>query len=72
MASLISADLTHGHATLDYEGVVIHSGGAAIYDARVFNVGVAVGVDQLLGSDADYWLYQRKLWFGLLFGLNLN
>jgi hypothetical protein len=51
---------------------VIHSRGAAIYDARVFNVGVAVGIDQLLGSDADYWLYQRKLWFGLLFGLNLN
>jgi hypothetical protein len=71
-SSLITADLTHGHAALDYEGVVIHSGGAAIYDARVFNVGVAVGIDQLLGSDADYWLYQRKLWFGLLFGLNLN
>jgi hypothetical protein len=71
-SSLISADLTRGHATLDYEGFVIHSGAAAIYDARVFNVGMAVGIDQLLGPDADYWLYQRKPWFGLLFGLNLN
>jgi hypothetical protein len=71
-SSLITADLTRGHAALDYEGVVIHTGGAAIYDARVFNIGVAVGVDQLLGPDSDYWLYQRKLWFGLLFGLNLN
>jgi hypothetical protein len=71
-SSAISADLTRGHATTDYEGFVLHSGAAVIYDARVFNVGAAVGVDRLLGADADYWLYQRQLWFGLLFGLNLN
>lgn len=71
-SSLITADLTRQHALVDYEGFVVHGGAAAIYDARVFNVGVAVGVDQLLGADADYWLYQRKFWFGLLFGLNLN
>jgi hypothetical protein len=68
----ISADLTRGHATTAYEGFVVHSGAAVIYDARVFNVGAAVGVDRLLGADADYWLYQQKLWVGLLFGLNLN
>ncbi|RZK88881.1 MAG: hypothetical protein EOO62_36985 [Hymenobacter sp.] len=71
-SSAISADLTRGHATTDYEGFVLHSGAAVIYDAQVFNVGAAVGVDRLLGTDADYWLYQRKLWVGLLFGLNLN
>jgi hypothetical protein len=71
-SSLISADLTRGQATLDYEGLVIHSGAAAIYDARVFNIGVAVGIDQLLGPDSAYWIYQRQPWFGLLFGLNLN
>lgn len=71
-SSFITADLTHQHAIVDYEGFVVHSGFAAIYDARVFNVGMAVGIDQLLGTDADYWLYQRRPWFGLLFGLNLN
>jgi hypothetical protein len=71
-SSLISADVTRGHAALDYEGLVIHSGAAAIYDARAFNLGVAVGIDQLVGPDAAYWVYQRKPWFGLLFGLNLN
>ncbi|GAB3635316.1 hypothetical protein GCM10027422_09060 [Hymenobacter arcticus] len=68
----ISADLTRGHATTDYEGFVVHSGAAVIYDARVFNVGAAVGIDRLLGADASYWLYQQKVWVGLLFGLNLN
>lgn len=71
-SSFITPDLTHGHAPTDYEGLVLHSGGAVIYDARVFNVGAAVGLDQLRGADARYWLYQRRLWFGLLFGLNLN
>ncbi|MVN75205.1 hypothetical protein GO988_02595 [Hymenobacter sp. HMF4947] len=71
-SSFITADLTRQHATVEYEGFVVHGGAAAIYDAHVFNLGVAVGVDQLLGPDAAYWLYQRKAWFGLLFGLNLN
>ncbi len=71
-SSDITADLTRGHAAVEYEGFVLHSGAAVIYDARVFNVGAAVGVDRLLGKDAAYWLYQQKLWFGLLFGLNLN
>jgi hypothetical protein len=71
-SSFITADLTRQHATVDYEGFVVHGGAAAIYDAHVFNIGVAVGVDQLLGPDGAYWLYQRKGWFGLLFGLNLN
>jgi hypothetical protein len=71
-SSFITADLTRQHAQVEYEGFVVHGGAAAIYDAHVFNVGVAVGVDQLLGPDAAYWLYQRKPWFGLLFGLNLN
>ena len=58
--------------TADYEGVVLHGGLAAIYDARAFNVGLAMGVDQLLGPDAQHWVYQHKPWFGILFGLDLN
>ena len=56
----------------DYEGVVLHGGLAAIYDARAFNIGLAAGLDQLLGPDGPHWVYQRKPWFGLLFGLDLN
>lgn len=56
----------------DYESAVLHSGLTAIYDARAFNIGVATGIDQLLGPDGPHWIYQRKPWFGILFGLNLN
>ena len=56
----------------DYEGVVLHGGLAAIYDARAFNIGLAAGLDQLLGPDGKHWVYQHKPWFGILFGLDLN
>ena len=56
----------------DYEGVVLHGGLAAIYDARAFNIGLAAGFDQLLGPDGPHWVYQHKPWFGILFGLDLN
>ena len=36
------------------------------------NISLAVGVDQLLGADAPYWLYRHKHWFGVLFGPDLN
>lgn len=56
----------------EYEGLVIHGGLATIFDARAFNIGLAVGIDQLLGPDGAYWAYQHKPWFGVLFGLDLN
>ena len=68
----ITPDVTRGHAALDYEGLVLNAGLAAIYDARVFNLGAAVGLDFLAGPDRAYWIYQRRPWFGILFGLNLN
>jgi hypothetical protein len=72
-STFITADVTRPRVTTaDYEGLVLHGGIAAIYDARAFNIGVAMGADQLLGADASYWLYQHKPWFGILFGLDLN
>ena len=72
-STFISADVTSPRpTTADYEGLVLHGGLATIYDARAFNVGLAVGLDQLLGPDGPYWVYQHKPWFGVLFGLDLN
>ncbi|MBO3271111.1 hypothetical protein [Hymenobacter defluvii] len=68
----VTNDVTRQHAGPEYEGFVLHAGMATIYDARIFNVGLAVGFDNLLGPDRAYWIYQRRPWFGLLFGLDLN
>ncbi|XAZ82035.1 hypothetical protein A6C57_27200 (plasmid) [Fibrella sp. ES10-3-2-2] len=57
---------------IEYEGVVINGGIATIYDARIFNIGLAVGIDHLVDANRQHWIYQQKPLFGVLFGLNLN
>ena len=71
-SAFISPDLTRQHATLDYDGLVVNLGLATIYDARAFNVGLALGLDHLAGRDRRHWVYQNKPWLGVLFGLDLN
>ncbi|TGE26398.1 hypothetical protein [Hymenobacter metallicola] len=71
-STAITADVTGQQNRAEYEGFVVHAGAATIYDARIFNLGLAVGFDQLLGPDGRHWLYQRKPWFGVLFGLDIN
>lgn len=64
--------VTHIPIHIEYEGVVVNAGIASLYDARIFNIGLAIGVDQLMDANRSQWLYQQKPWFGVLFGLNLN
>ena len=64
--------VTNNRVPYEYEGVVVDIGVAGIYDARIFNVGLAVGLDNLLDPNRRAWVYQRQPWFGVLFGLNLN
>ena len=72
-STIINPDVTNQQAAIaEYEGFVVHAGAAAIYDARIFNLGLAVGADQLFGPDGRHWIYQRKPWFGVLFGLDIN
>ncbi|WP_141106630.1 hypothetical protein [Hymenobacter gelipurpurascens] len=71
-SSLITPDFTRQQAVTEYEGFVVHAGAAAIYDAHIFNLGLAIGADHLLGPDGRSWIYQHKPWFGVLFGLDLN
>lgn len=56
----------------EYDGFVLNGGFAGIYDAKKFNLGLAIGIDHLTDKNRKNWIYQDKLWFGLLFGINLN
>lgn len=72
-AAVINPDVTNQRAAVaEYEGMVAHAGAAFIYDARVFNIGLALGADHLFGPDGRHWIYQHKPWVGVLFGLDLN
>ena len=71
-STAINANNTGNQVVKDYEGIVLDLGGALIYDARIFNIGFAVGVDHLIDGNNKAWIYQHKPWVGILFGLNLN
>jgi hypothetical protein len=72
-SAFITADFIKGTPPqAEYEALVVHGGLAAIYDAQAFNVGIAVGTEQLLGPDSRNWIYDRQPWVGVLFGLDLN
>ena len=64
--------VTQGKINYEYDGLVINSGVAAIYDAKKFNIGLAVGTDFLVDKNRSDWIYQQKPWFGVLLGINLN
>ena len=56
----------------EYSGFVLNGGIAGIYDAKKFNIGLALGADILMDKNRSNWIYQGKPWIGVLFGINLN
>jgi hypothetical protein len=68
----MNGSVTTNQIAYEYDGFVIDAGIAGIYDAKRFNIGLAVGIDHLFDDNRSFWLYQNKPWIGILFGLNLN
>lgn len=64
--------VTTQYIDYEYDGFVLNGGFAGIYDAKKFNLGLAVGADYLVDKNRKHWIYQGKPWFGILFGINLN
>ena len=68
----MNPSVTNTQITSEYDGVVWSKGIAGIFGVNNFTIGLAVGYDDLLDNNKKYWIYQRKAWVGLAFGLNLN
>lgn len=64
--------VTESAIDYEYDGMVLMGGVAGIYDAKKFNIGIAVGVDYLVDKNKKAWLYQNKPWMGVLFGIDIN
>lgn len=71
-SAAINPSVTDRKIKEEYEGVVWLKGIAAIIGINNFTVGLAIGFDDLLDSNKRFWIYQKKPWLGLTFGLNLN
>ncbi len=68
----VSPTTTNNLQSLEYDGIVFAKGIAGIIAVNNFTVGISVGFDNLIDANRKRWIYEKKLWFGLAFGLNLN
>lgn len=70
--TFMSPTNTNGQLQQEYDGIVWNKGIAGIFAVNNVTIGLAVGIDDLMDSNKNIWIYQQKPWFGLAFGLNLN
>ncbi|MBC7919835.1 MAG: hypothetical protein H7Z75_01970 [Ferruginibacter sp.] len=71
-ATAVNPWVTNNQVASEYDGIVNLTGVAAILAINNVTLGVGVGIDHLLEGNRRYWIYQRKPWVGLTFGVNLN
>lgn len=71
-STAINPWVTKNGINYEYEGVAWSKGIGAIIGINNFTLGLALGFDDLLDKNKDFWIYQRTPWLGLVFGLNLN
>jgi hypothetical protein len=64
--------VTQNKINYEYDGFVLTAGAAGIYDVKKINIGIAIGMDHLVDKNREFWIYQNRPWFGVLFGINLN
>mgnify|MGYP005811653477 CR=1 FL=1 len=63
---------TNPQISIEYDGLVWSNGFALNFGIDYLTLGVGLGWDNLLDGNSRVWIYQRKPWFGLLLGVNLN
>jgi hypothetical protein len=71
-ATAINPWVTNNVVPSEYDGAVFINGVAAIIGVNSLTFGVGAGVDHLIGKDKNVWIYQGKIWYGLVIGLSLN
>lgn len=57
---------------VEYDGLGVNYGIAAIAAYQQMTVGLLLGFEVLLDENARYWVFHNKPWIGILLGVNLN
>ena len=68
----ISPFTTQNQRTDEYSGLIIQTGFAGFIESNVASFGIGIGIDYLLNSDKDVWIYTNKPWVGFIVGIALN
>jgi len=68
----ISPFTTQNQITDEYSGLMIQTGFAGFIELNVASFGISLGIDYLLNSDRDVWIYTNKPWVGFIVGIAIN
>jgi hypothetical protein len=68
----ISPFTTQNQITDEYSGLIIQTGLAGFIESNVASFGISIGIDFLMNSDRDVWIYTNKPWVGFIVGIALN
>ena len=71
-ATIISPFTTQNEVIDEYSGMIIQTGIAGFIESNIASFGIAVGIDSLLNSDREVWIYDMKPWMGFIVGIALN
>ena len=70
--TLISPFTTRNQRTDEYSGLIIQTGFAGFIESNIASFGISIGIDYLMNSDRDVWIYTNKPWIGFIVGIALN
>ena len=56
---------------LDRKAATWSYGVALVLSVNKISLGYAIGRDEVMGGGKDHWVYQNKIWHGILFSVSL-
>lgn len=71
-SAFVAPWFTNNAISSEYDGVVFMKGVTLLIGINQFSAGLALGTDNLLDENDQFWIYEKKPWLGIVFGLNLN
>ena len=71
-ATTMNPWVTNNAIEIEYDGVIALLGISGTAAINKFTLGMGIGIDFLLDKNRDVWIYEKKPWLGLTFGVNLN
>jgi hypothetical protein len=63
---------TQNQRTYEYNAMIMQTGIAGFIESNIASFGVSIGIDYLLNSDKEVWIYTNKPWVGFIVGIALN
>jgi|WetSurMetagenome_2_1015567.scaffolds.fasta_scaffold72718_2 hypothetical protein len=65
----VNPTVTANNISQEYDGIVFQKGFSVFATYEHMSVGLAIGFDNLLDRNKNFWIYNQKPWIGLVLGI---